>query len=268
LNCLDHDLKAKQHQPSIFMSDYTAQLRLLMQAAQIPSFRALSRMAQTSDWQIEQLRKGQVKQLRVETLLKLSSVLHQSIDQLIATFSEPDSATPSAPQPTDAEPTLQSPPPVGFAVSGSVEHYRRDAQPNGDLGGQLNLQQLQQEYDRLQTRLAQQKAELLQEFQQTSLQILESWLLQFPTVVYAVQQNPQVPASRLLPLIRPVEQLIASWGIELLEPVGAEVAYNPQFHQLMEGEAQTGDRVKIRYPGYRQGEKLLYRARVSPVLPV
>jgi hypothetical protein len=33
----------------------------------------------------------------------------------------------------------------------------------------------------------------------------------------------------------------------------------------MEGNAQPGDFVKVRYVGYRQGEKLLHRAKVSPL---
>jgi hypothetical protein len=33
----------------------------------------------------------------------------------------------------------------------------------------------------------------------------------------------------------------------------------------MEGHAEVGDRVRVRYTGYWQGEKLLYRAKVSPV---
>jgi hypothetical protein len=36
-------------------------------------------------------------------------------------------------------------------------------------------------------------------------------------------------------------------------------------HQLLEGTAQPGDLVKVRYTGYRQGDKLLYRVKVSPV---
>jgi DNA-binding Xre family transcriptional regulator len=124
--------------------------------------------------------------------------------------------------------------------------------------------ELQQEYQRLQAQLQQQKITLNQEFQTTSLQILESWLLQYPTAAYAAQQN-EVPASRLLPLMRPVEQLIKSWGLEAIAPVGAEVSYDPQIHQVMEGSAEQGDRVRVRYTGYRQGEKLLYRAKVSPV---
>ena len=123
---------------------------------------------------------------------------------------------------------------------------------------------LQQEYQRLHIQLQQQQEILQQEFQNTSLQILESWLIQYPTAAYAAQQN-DVPASRLLPLMRPVEQLIKAWGLEAIAPVGTEIPYDPQIHQLMEGHAEVGDRVKVRYTGYRQGEKLLYRAKVSPV---
>jgi hypothetical protein len=106
---------------------------------------------------------------------------------------------------------------------------------------------------------------LQQEFQQASLQILESWLVQYPTAAHAAQQNSDMPAIRLLPLMRPVEQLIKSWGVEAIAPVGSEHPYDPHLHQLMEGTAEVGDRVKIRYAGYRQGEKLLHRAKVSPV---
>ncbi|NES19707.1 MAG: nucleotide exchange factor GrpE, partial [Symploca sp. SIO3E6] len=82
---------------------------------------------------------------------------------------------------------------------------------------------------------------------------------------YAAQQNEQLPAVKLLPLMRPVESLLQKWGVEAIAPVGAEVSYNPQYHQLISGNAQPGEMVKVRYTGYRQGEKLLYRAKVSPV---
>lgn len=121
------------------------------------------------------------------------------------------------------------------------------------------------EYKRLQEELGQQKNILLQDFREETLQKIESWLLQWPTAAYAVQQKPDIPATRLLPLVRPVEQLVQEWGVEMIGPVGAEVEYDPHRHQLMEGSAEAGQRVKVRYPGYRQGEKLLYRAKVSVV---
>lgn len=122
---------------------------------------------------------------------------------------------------------------------------------------------LQQEYQRLQAQLEQQRVTLMQEFQQLSLQVLETWMMQWPTAAFAAQQNQQLPAVRLLPLVRPVEQLLAEWGVEAIASVGEEIPYDPQLHQLMESTAQPGDLVRVRYTGYRQGEKLLYRAKVS-----
>lgn len=124
---------------------------------------------------------------------------------------------------------------------------------------------LEQEYQRLQASIEQQRESLMQEFQLSSLQILESWMLQWPTAASKAQENHNLRAQKLLPLLRPVEQLLEHWGVESIAPVGAEIPYNPQQHQLMEGTAEPGEPVTVRYTGYRQGEKLLYRAKVSRV---
>ncbi len=127
----------------------------------------------------------------------------------------------------------------------------------------LESSALQTEYDRLQVEMQQQRESLLQEFQLTSLDILESWLHNWPTAAYAAQQNPDLPAVRLLPLLHPVERLLQEWGVEAIAPVGAEIPYNPQQHQLRDGIAEPGEIVRVRSSGYRQGNKLLYRAEVS-----
>jgi DNA-binding Xre family transcriptional regulator len=124
---------------------------------------------------------------------------------------------------------------------------------------------LEQEYQRLQQQLAQQHQQLWQEFQQTSLQTLEPWLLQWSAAAYAAQQNPQLSAVKLLPLLRPIEQLLQQWDIVTFVTVGTEIPYDPQWHQLISGIAAPGTLVRVRYAGYRQGEKLLHRAKVSPV---
>ncbi len=124
---------------------------------------------------------------------------------------------------------------------------------------------LQQEYDRLQQQFAAQRETLLQEFQQAGLQTLESWLLQWPTAAYAAQQNPAAPAVKLLPLVKPIENLLKQWGIEAIGGVGETIAFDPQQHQAIGAIPDPGDPVRIRYVGYRQGDRLLYRAKVSPV---
>lgn len=136
--------------------------------------------------------------------------------------------------------------------------------------GSVELEQptptaIEQEYQRLQATLDIQRASLMEEFQLASLQILESWMLQWPTAARKVQENQHLPAVKLLPLLRPVEKLLQQWGVEAIAPVGASIPYNPQQHQLLEGTAEPGATVKVRYTGYRQGDKLLYRAKVIPV---
>lgn len=214
----------------------THRLRAWMRSVGFSSFRALSQAAGVSEKQILRLRRGDA-QLRVESLLKLSHALQVPVSELLILVA-PDQRSTVSRQPSAIEP-----------------HPALDQK----------LLDLQQEYDRLQQQLAQQRQALWQEFQQSSVQVLESLLLQLPTAAYAAQQNPQAPAVKLLPLLRPLERLLEDWGIEAIATVGSEVPYDPQQHQLMSGTAQPNDSVKIRYTGYRQGDRLLYRAKVSPI---
>lgn len=207
--------------------DFSEQLRSLLEAANIPSFRALCRTAEVSKWQVEQVRRGQIATLRVENLQRMSAALGLSLTDFISQFS-------AAPRQSTVAP-------------------------------QLDAAALKDEYQRLQAQLEQQREQLLAEFQQATLQTLESMLVQLPTALYTAQQKPDIPASRLAPLVRPLDQLLSQWGIEAIAPVGAEIPYDPQQHQLMEGSAQPGDTVRVRYVGYVQGDRLLYRAKVSPV---
>jgi DNA-binding Xre family transcriptional regulator len=102
-----------------------------------------------------------------------------------------------------------------------------------------------------------------QEFQLASIQIIESFLTYWPAAAHQVQLNPEFPASKLLPLVKPIERLLASWDVRPMDPVGATVAFNPQYHQAMTGQIPAGEAAIVRYPGYLQGDKLLWRAQVS-----
>ena len=126
------------------------------------------------------------------------------------------------------------------------------------------LHLLEQEYGRLQASVTQREAEARAALQRAALDQLEPWLLQWPTAAHAVAKNADLPASRLLPLVQPIADLVAAWGVEFVGTVGTEVPYDPQYHQLMGGVAQPGESVRVRYVGYRQGDRLLHRAKVSP----
>jgi molecular chaperone GrpE (heat shock protein) len=222
--------------------DYSPRLQVLMQRVGIPSYRALSKESGVSRSTITMLRQGQLARLRVDTLLRLSNTLEVSLPVLIQQF------TSDLADPGDA--IGASPPTPAAAPQESAQ-----------------IKALQQEYERLQRRMESQQVEVRQAVQQDAIALIETWLISWPTFVKAVQQDAAFPASRLLPLVKPLEKLLQSWDITPIGAVGEEVTYDPQLHQPMSGAPQPGDRVKIRYVGYRQGDKLLHRAKVSPANP-
>ncbi|MBW4631396.1 MAG: nucleotide exchange factor GrpE [Iphinoe sp. HA4291-MV1] len=219
-------------------TDFTSQLHDLMQRAGISSFRALSRTAGVSERQLLRLRRLGVGQMRVDVLLKLAQALQITLNELITIFSQQDLGKLKDTPTKESQQLLQY------------------------------VAELKKEYERSQQQIQQQRQALLQEFQQSSLQLLESLLLQFPTAAQKARENPQLPAVNIVPLVqKPLEKLLQQWGVEAIASVGAELPYDPQLHQLIEGNSQLGQIVKVRYTGYRQGDKLLYRAKVSPVPP-
>ncbi len=211
--------------------DFTPKLLELMQKRDISSFKALSKLADVSEYQIQRLRKGKIQQMRLEFLGKLSRSLQIDLSELITNFSETDLVKRSSTQQSSQQ-----------------------------------IADLKKEYERLQKQLENQEQLLRSQFQQSSLQILESLLIQFPTAAQKAKENRQLSAANIIPLIeKPITRLLQAWGIEAIAEVGAELPYEPEIHQLIEGNTRPKEKVKIRYTGYRQGDKLLYRAKVSPV---
>ena len=219
-------------------ADFTENLQELMQRVGFASFKSLSRAAGVSHWQILQLRRGKIGQMRLEVLVKLAEVLQISWPELVETFS--------------------------FGNLSSSFNKTQPFNHNIDLLKQIT--NLQVEYERITLSMGQQREVLKQEFQRSSLQILESLLLQWPTAAHRAREDHQLAAVKILPLVdKPLEILLQTWDVQAIASVGAEIPYNPQFHQLLEGTAQPGEIVKVRYTGYMQYDQLLYRARVSPI---
>ncbi|TVP65321.1 MAG: hypothetical protein EA342_14560 [Leptolyngbya sp. LCM1.Bin17] len=219
-------------------NDYSPLLQALMQRAGLSSYRALSRAAGVSRSTLTLLRQGQVGRLQVVSVQQLAQALGVTTTELLVQF---DRTLPAhAPPANLAPPTAENP----------------VAQ---------NPEALWQEYERLQQQLEAQPQHICQQVQREAIAILEPWLLQWPTAIYAAQQNPTIPATRLIPLTKPLDALLQAWGLTAIGPVGAEVPYDPQQHQPMGATITPGQQVRIRYAGYQQGDRLLYRAKVSPV---
>ncbi|MEL6494335.1 MAG: helix-turn-helix domain-containing protein [Cyanobacteria bacterium J06623_7] len=207
-------------------------LQKLMQQVNIADINELSQQAKVARLQLIRIEQGLILNLSLRAIAKIANTLNVSIDELLAIFVRKAEKSPTTTATPDSSAALAA---------------------------------CQQEYARLEQKLIQQQSRLALEFQQHSLSTIESWLLQWPTAATAVKQNPQLPATRLLSLVEPVEQLVRQWNVSPIATVGEELPYDPQEHQLMKGIAQPGELVKVRYVGYKQGDKLLHKAKVSPV---
>ncbi len=205
-------------------------LQQLMNNVGIYSFKEFSDISGVSEWQLRRVEQGLLPKMSVETLLKLSGALQVSVNKLLEAF-VPISLFPQeviADEPKEAE----------------INVYK-------------------QEYERLQETMATLEENLHTKWQDSCLDILESWLIYWPTAVAAADANPNLPAKKIIPLVKPVQKLLKSWGIEEIGVVGQQVTYNPQIHELIEGNAQEGEMVKVRNVGYKNHDKLFLKVKVS-----
>lgn len=220
------------------MSDRERLLKRWMSAAKIRSWRSLTELARVSMYQVRLLRQGNLDRLRLDAIGRIAKALGVTpIDLLSMADSSAAQSSPGLLPMDDQAPESHA----------------------------AEIVQLQQEYRRLKTRLESEREQLLEEFQRSSLQTLESWLLNWYKAVAAVRHNPQIPATNLLPLMDPLDRLLEQWSVEQIAPIGEEVAYDPQWHQLVRGTAKPGDRVRVAMPGFRHQGRLLHRAQVHLV---
>lgn len=207
-----------------------AALRSLMQSANILSYRALATEAGVSRWQVQQLRLGKASQMRVEAIARLAKALKVSLAQLLSEFGQLD---------------LEPPPAISSAAEVSA---------------------LRQEYQRLQGQMAQQMESARSQFQAEALQTIETWLRLWPTIAKrAEDKGEELPAVKVLAFVRPVEQMVADWGVEAIAPIDAQIPYDPHMHQLKKGTAEPGEIVRVTHCGRLHHGKLLYRAEVQPI---
>jgi transcriptional regulator with XRE-family HTH domain len=211
------------------MNDHTSTkssyiLQHFLKKANLSNIQELSDKSGVSELQILRLQNGLLLKMNLEILIKIALGLNISLNELITSFSPDQDFTPAIAKKESS---------------------------------------LFQEYVTLQENYAKQQEELTKQFQRSTLDVLESLILQLPTAIAAITKKPDLPAKRFLPLLKPIQKLLGSWNIKAIASVGDTIPYDPVYHQLIEGNANKGDHVEVRYLGYCQGEKLLYRAKVS-----
>ena len=217
------------------------QLKELMSAANISSYRALSRQSGVSLWQIELLRAGKGDQMRLKILASLAITLKVSLSSFLKTFE-------LLPEVQEVE----------------EKEIQTGTQPiTSERTAARQLAAIKQEYERLQAQLEKSEEIGRSQVKADALQTLESWLVQWPTIAKRARENEALQAIKVLPFVHPVEQLMNDWGVEAIAPVDAEVDYDPQRHQLVGGTAEAGKTVRVTHSGSLYQDKILHRAKVK-----
>ena len=216
-------------------------LRQLMMGQGIDTFKALSLRSRVSLGAIKRLQQGHILTMQVQTVGRIAEVLGISVEALVRSFT----------------------------ADLTADLTDLTAEPMAIVKPQASNSDLQQEYNRLAQQLKSQETNLREVFQNEALQTLEPWLIQWSAAAHAAQTNPQLMASKLLPLLAPIDTLLIQWGVSAIGIIGEEYDYDPVLHQGMNGDCQVGDRVRIRFLGYRRQNgqilnenQVLHRAKV------
>jgi molecular chaperone GrpE (heat shock protein) len=124
--------------------------------------------------------------------------------------------------------------------------------------------ELRQAYARLEQAGATHVEQARQDLRLALYQVLEPLLTQLPLVRHATAEGREVAAADVLALLGPLDRAVAELGLVAIGQVGEEVPFDPQVHQVARGRMpEPGEPAAIRHVGYRLGEQILRRARVS-----
>ncbi len=206
------------------------------------SMEDFSRRSSISMLQIYRLLQGLLPKINVETFLRLSGFLKVSPSELASRF----------------YPKIELLSSLGSDASAITIGTQ-------EVKDEDNIVKLREDFKKEYHILQSEMEAIKKEVQRSVFYSLESLLIQLPTVTSAINQNPDFPAVKLLPLFRPVSKLLQEWNVETIGSVGAKVFYESRYHEILEGNAQEGDLVTIRYVGYKHSESVLYKAKISGI---
>ncbi|HEY9636667.1 MAG TPA: hypothetical protein V6D14_24930 [Coleofasciculaceae cyanobacterium] len=198
----------------------------------LTSFVSLQQKSGLTNSRLRQVRRGELASLTLKELTRLASALGWTIAELLQNF--------------------------------GVEEEEEASSSSNRL---LEIESLRTECLRLREELQQQSVELKTELQHLTFEQLQTLLTNYPSVRKLVQEKPDLPAKNLTSLFTSLDNLIASWGYELIGQVWEQVPYNPQLHQPDAGDIEVGELVYIRFVGYQDGQHILCPAKVSRTLP-
>lgn len=209
---------------------YDPILRERMNQLDIADWQDLAAQAGLTRFGLRLLRRGDVRNLSLDELRRLATVLNLNFQEFDRNFAALPSST------TDTTNTNE-------------------------------IAELRQQCLRLREELQQQKTQLTTDFRNATFEQLQTLLTNYPAARKMAEAKPDLPAKNLSALFTPLENLLKNWDFEMIGSAWEQVAYNPQLHQPDVEDITEGELVYIRFVGYRNGERILTPAKVSRTLP-
>lgn len=210
---------------------YDSRLRSRMTQRGIPNWKALQQKTGLSSLRLDRVRRGEIGRLRFDELQRVADALNWTVSELLHNFG------------------------ISSIAKSQVIAEARE------------IEELQQECDRLRDRLKQQSAENTADLRYLTFQQLQTLLTNYPSARQMALSKPDLPAKNLTSLFSPLDNLLESWGYDRIGSAWEQVPYNPQIHQADVGDIGEGELVYIRFVGYREGDRVLCPAKVSRTLP-
>lgn len=144
-----------------------------------------------------------------------------------------------------------------------VERDRRLAAEAERARAEATIAALREDYEALERMLERRITLALADQKLSFYRQIEPLLTQLPVVRHALDTGRPVEAADVLALLSPLDTALAGWGLQAIAEVGAEAPFDPSLHQATGRAPEPGAPVRVKHVGYRLGDQILRRARVS-----
>ncbi len=126
------------------------------------------------------------------------------------------------------------------------------------------IARLREEYARREARAKEEAAAAGREALAALVGRVAAPLSQLVTLRHLAESGREVRAADVLKLLGKIEEALREQGLEAVGAPGEVAAFDPAWHQRMSGgDVRDGDRVRVRFPGYRFGGATPLKALVS-----
>jgi hypothetical protein len=137
--------------------------------------------------------------------------------------------------------------------------------PTDESPAPPGLEALRAECEALRQQLAGSAEQAAADQKRAHFHTLANLLVQLPSLRRAAEGGADIRVRDVLPLFAPLDAAVREMGAESIGTVGEDVPYDPRLHQPAGEKAPPppGERVRVKFVGYRMGEEILRRAQVE-----